>query len=118
MRRHPAAGVGTGGMTFPRSIEGRKVMKAVMGWAVGLLVVTLACWLGQAEAGHGGGRGRGGPSHPPKGGARPGTGKIHPAQPKKGHKEQHKPKGGAPKAAEKKRKGLPEAKPDAKKKHA
>jgi hypothetical protein len=81
--------------------------------AVGLLVVTLAFWLGQAEAQHTGGKGRAAPAHPPKGGA----GKQHLSPPK--GKAQHKSKGGPPKKAQKKEKRQDAAKEkhDTKKKH-
>jgi hypothetical protein len=95
-------------------------MKVSIVSVVGLLVVTFAFWLGQAEAQHGGGKGRTGPAqgHAPKGGARPGAGKTHPTPPK--GKGQQKSKGAPPKKAKKKQKqqDSAQAKPDAKKKHA
>jgi hypothetical protein len=110
-------------------------MKVSMLTAVGLLVVTFAFWIGQAEAQHRGGTGRPAAVHPPSGGGRPSAGKAHPSQPKakahppqpkvKAHppqpkaKAQQKAKGATTKPAQKKQqhKDLAETKHVEKKKH-
>jgi hypothetical protein len=84
-------------------------MKASMVTAVGLMLVTFAFWIGQAEAQHRGG-GRPAVAHPPKGGGRPSAVKAHPPQPKaKQHppkaKSQQKPAEAKAKATEKKNNG-------------
>jgi hypothetical protein len=90
-------------------------MKTSMVTLVILLVVTLAFWIGPAQARHGGGKGKAAGPHQPKGGARPGAGKAHPPQPKA--KAHAKPAGGKSKAAGKKKHGAPHEKDDAKKSH-
>ena len=84
-------------------------MKASMVTAVGLLIVTLAFWNGEAEAQRGGGRVPQARAPKVVGG---GGGKSHPQQPKV--KANHKAKA-APKEAHKKQKGSPQEKHTAKK---
>ena len=57
-------------------------MKVSMVTVVVLLTVTLAFWIGQAEAQHRGGGAKPPAAHPPKAAARPPAGKMHPPQPK------------------------------------
>ena len=92
-------------------------MKASTVTVVGLVVVVFAFGIGQAEAQHRGGKGKAAGAHAPKGGARPGAGKAHPAQPKA--KAQQKAKGAMAKPAQKKEKPKESAKAkhDEKKKH-
>ena len=92
-------------------------MKVSMTMVVGLAVLIFAIGIGQAEAQHRGGKGKVAVAHAPKGGARPGAGKAHPAQHKA--KTQHKAKGAMAKAAQKKaqHKASAKAKHDEKKKH-
>ncbi len=99
-------------------------MKSSMVTLVALLLAAFGCWISHAEAGHGGGRGRGAPvGRPPaatpapavrlpRGGAS--VGKMHPAP----HpaKARHKSAAAAPRDAKKKQpKESPREKHDAKK---
>jgi hypothetical protein len=77
-------------------------MKVSMMTVAGLLVVTFAFWIGQAEAQQHGGKGKPAGASPPKGGARPPAGKTSPPQPKA--KAQQKSPGGMAKAAQTKQK--------------
>jgi hypothetical protein len=81
-------------------------MRASIVTVVGLLMVTFAFWLGQAEAQHG--KGRGAPTPPPKAASRPNVVKPHAPQPKV--KAQQKAKAAAPKSAQKKQKPQDSAK--------
>ncbi|MGP0062081.1 MAG: hypothetical protein ACLQGP_00580 [Isosphaeraceae bacterium] len=76
-------------------------MKGYLVAVVGLMVVTFAFSVGEAEARQRGGKGRPAAPHAPKAGPRPGAGKAHPAASKA--KAQPKSKGGMPKAAQKKK---------------
>jgi hypothetical protein len=76
-------------------------MKGSMVAVVGLLMIALASWVGQAEAQHRGGKAAA-PHAPKAAGPRPGAGKAHPAQPKV--KAQPKSGGGMARAAQKKQK--------------
>jgi hypothetical protein len=78
-----------------------KVSKLSMLTAVVLSVVTVASWIGQAEAQHRGGKPAAAPR--PKAGPPPGAGKMHPPQPKAKAKAQPKANGGMAKAAQKKK---------------
>jgi hypothetical protein len=88
-------------------------MKGSLAAVVGLLVVTFAYCVGQAEAQHRGGKAKPAEPHAPKAGPQPGVGKAHPAQPK--HRAQPKSKGAMPKAAVKKEQDSPKKKQEAKK---
>ncbi len=87
-------------------------MKVSIVTVVGLLMVTFVFWIGEAEAQHRGGKGKGAVAHAPKGAARPGPARPHAPQVKA--KAQHKAKGAMAKPAQKK----PKAKESAKANHA
>jgi len=84
--------------------------------AVGLLVVTLAFWIGDAEAQNGAGKVAAAPAHPLKKAAGAAVAKAHPAQPQ--GKAQQKAKAAVSKEAAKKQNGSPQENSAAKKNQA
>lgn len=116
IQRHPAMAAARAAQRISRWIEGRTAMRVSMVTVVGLLVVTFAFWIGDAEAQHGAGKVAAAPAHALKKAAGAAVAKSHPAPPQ--GTVQQKAKAAVSKEVQKKQNGSPQQKQDAKKNQA